>query len=112
MINSPEGRLPRYADLPTLETGDAHAWDVWGRDNQLGAINLLTPERVLAATRLVRRGQVINLNLPLNFDVGMYGDDRGVYEHRVRINRGGGPALIGCIYLPGNPTRDGCTHAR
>jgi kynurenine formamidase len=57
--------LPRYRDLPALGE-DRHAWDVWGRDDQLGTINLLTPERVRHAATLVRSGRMHNLSLPLD----------------------------------------------
>jgi kynurenine formamidase len=39
-------------------------WGRWGDDDELGAINLITPDRVLAAARAVRRGQVISLSRP------------------------------------------------
>jgi kynurenine formamidase len=40
-------------------------WGRWGSDDQLGALNLLTPERVAAAARLVRSGVVVSLSLPV-----------------------------------------------
>jgi hypothetical protein len=42
----------------------------WGADDQLGAANYLTPERVLLATKLVKKGEshglgiVIDPNMP------------------------------------------------
>ncbi len=51
---------PRFADLPFVEgTEERHAWDVWGRDDELGSLNRIGPEQVLAATRLVREGRII-----------------------------------------------------
>jgi kynurenine formamidase len=41
-------------------------WGRWGGDDERGALNLLTPERVVAASRLVRDGVTISLSLPLN----------------------------------------------
>ena len=41
-------------------------WGRWGADDELGALNFITPGRVLAATALPRRGQVISCGL--NFD--------------------------------------------
>ena len=41
-------------------------WGRWGPDDELGALNFITPERILAATALPRRGQVISCGL--NFD--------------------------------------------
>src|SRR6266446_1343066 len=95
--------LPTFDQLPTIEnTGERHSWNVFGADDQLGTINLLDAEAVKAAAGLVRDGRVINLNLPLDFDVGMYGDDRGVYDHRVRINRGGGDDSLDNFALQGS----------
>ena len=41
-------------------------WGRWGEHDQRGALNELTPERVAAATRLVRDGVTVSLSLPLN----------------------------------------------
>ena len=42
--------LPDYDDLPQVPGLDVrHAWDVFGRDDVLGSINLVTPERVARA---------------------------------------------------------------
>ncbi|MCH9036301.1 MAG: cyclase family protein [Chloroflexi bacterium] len=40
-------------------------WGRWGPEDQLGALNLLTPEVVLDAVRLVRQGKVYSLAVPL-----------------------------------------------
>jgi hypothetical protein len=50
---------PAYRDLP-----DGCAWDVL--DPGLGSLELLTPERVAAAARLVRRGARFGLDLRLD----------------------------------------------
>jgi kynurenine formamidase len=50
---------PAYRDLP-----DGSAWDVL--DPRLGSLELLTPERVAAAARLVRAGTRFALDLPLD----------------------------------------------
>lgn len=44
------------------------SWGRWGADDELGALNLLTEDRVVAAARLVRSGIVVSLSLPLNTD--------------------------------------------
>ncbi len=41
-------------------------WGRWGEQDELGALNLITPERILIATALPRLGQVISCGL--NFD--------------------------------------------
>jgi kynurenine formamidase len=41
-------------------------WGRWGSDDERGALNLLTPEHVVAAAGLIRDGVSISLSLPLN----------------------------------------------
>lgn len=65
--------VPRYADLPAAPLGGRSAWGVFP-DADLGAFALQTPERVAAAARLVRRGQVFALQAPMDvIDPGMFG---------------------------------------
>ncbi len=42
-----------------------HNWGRWGDDDQLGALNLLTPEVVRGAMGAVRQGRVLSLSLPI-----------------------------------------------
>ena len=42
------------------------AWGRWGEDDERGALNLITAERVAAAARLVRDGTTVHLGLPLD----------------------------------------------
>lgn len=49
---------------PTSRTGQDN-WGRWGPDDERGALNLLTPEVVLAATKACRTGKVYRLALPL-----------------------------------------------
>jgi len=41
-------------------------WGRWGRDDELGTLNFVSPENIVEAARLVRRGKVFSL--ALNFD--------------------------------------------
>jgi len=45
---------------------EVSTWGRWGGDDQRGALNHLTPERVAAAARLVREGVTVTLSWPLN----------------------------------------------
>jgi len=59
-------RLPSFDELPINPSQPPRsAWGLFGDDDQLGTINLLTPERMLAAAKLIRRGQVFALNWEL-----------------------------------------------
>ena len=56
--------LPSHKDLPVKAGAPAgSSWGLFGDDDQLGTLNLLTPERVAAAAKLVRKGAVFPLNL-------------------------------------------------
>ncbi len=49
--------LPRYDELP-----DGSSWGVWPGNEMFGALNLLTPERAVAAAALVQTGETFALN--------------------------------------------------
>ena len=44
----------------------------YGADDQIGAMNLLTPQKVLEAVRLVQRGQVYRLGVPVGRETPAY----------------------------------------
>jgi kynurenine formamidase len=41
-------------------------WGRWGPDDELGTLNLITPERVRAAAGLVRSGRRVSMAIPIN----------------------------------------------
>jgi kynurenine formamidase len=41
-------------------------WGRWGEDDQRGTLNFITPERLVAAAKLVRTGKVFNLGIPMD----------------------------------------------
>lgn len=60
-------KLPAYDELPVRKNAPpGSAWGVFGDDDELGTLNLLTPERVREATAEVRSGQCFSLDLPLD----------------------------------------------
>lgn len=77
--------------MPTYDELAGHrppysSWDVFGRDDELGTINLLTPDRVAAAAQLVRTGDRINLDHPINAFEPYPTGTRPATEHRVFAN--------------------------
>jgi kynurenine formamidase len=42
-----------------------HNWGRWGAEDEQGALNLLTPEVVVAGARTVREGRVVSLAMPI-----------------------------------------------
>jgi kynurenine formamidase len=72
--------LPSYRDLPR-KAGLPASWGIWDAD-VLGCLNLLTPERVVAAAGLVRRGAVFALNWSMGLpDPPLFG--RQAFTHEV-----------------------------
>jgi kynurenine formamidase len=66
MVDDPTD-LPAYRDLPVVAgMPPGSSWGLWGEDDQLGTLNLLTDERTVRALAHVRSGRVFNLGLPLD----------------------------------------------
>jgi hypothetical protein len=60
-------RLPDYHELPSHGGWPGCAWDVWGKGDQLGTINLLTESLVLrAAKQEIQTGRTVSLNWPIH----------------------------------------------
>ncbi len=65
--SAPRENLPSYAQLPVREGAPAgSAWGVFGDQDEVGTINLLTPARVRAAKDSIKSGKVFSLNLPID----------------------------------------------
>ncbi|KAI7889104.1 putative cyclase-domain-containing protein [Mucor mucedo] len=55
--------LPTFDQLPiSPEYPPQTAWGVWGKEDNLGTLNLLTEERVANAAKYIKRGAVFSLN--------------------------------------------------
>src|SRR5438034_5257552 len=67
-----DGSVQGFCDtswrFDTLTTGRPSNWGRWGADDERGTLNLLSPERILRAVGLVRRGRVYSLQTPLSKD--------------------------------------------
>jgi kynurenine formamidase len=80
--------LPTYEELPPAVGGGRSAWGLFGSDDSIGRLNLLTPEGVLDAVRLVTKGKVFALNAATNaFDPPL---DATRSRTRHRVLRGEG----------------------
>ena len=58
-------------------------WGRWGPDDERGALNYLTPARVLEAARLVRTGETVTLSVPLNTRTGI--DNPAPVDHHMTM---------------------------
>lgn len=75
--------LPSYDELPAAPLGARSAWGVFGADDNVGLFNLQTPERVLEAARLIRRGALFPLDAPVDTFNPPIAATRGVPRHRI-----------------------------
>ncbi|MCU1457046.1 MAG: hypothetical protein JWL73_1138 [Actinomycetia bacterium] len=58
---------PRWRELPEIPgTLARSAWGVFGSDDELGAVNLVTPQCAVDAATLVRTGATYRLDLPID----------------------------------------------
>lgn len=74
--------LPTYQQLPELPSGARSAWNVFGENDQIGLLNLQTPNRIRAAAGLVSTGEMFPLNAELSLiDPPLFG--RAAAEHTV-----------------------------
>ena len=74
--------LPSYDELPDAPKGGRSGWHVFGADDQVGLMNLQTPDRVAAAAAEIRRGAVFALSAEVRmFDPPLYG--RVMPKHRL-----------------------------
>jgi kynurenine formamidase len=107
-------RIPTFAELPVVDDAPPKsAWGVFGRDDQLGSLNFLTPERRQRAARLVRRGATFNLDLPLHLPSPPLIPIRPTYRrHQFRIGTSGRDDVLDNFYLQCSSQWDGLRHVR
>ncbi|EAA66172.1 hypothetical protein AN1054.2 [Aspergillus nidulans FGSC A4] len=76
-------RFPSRRELPKIPGApDDAAW-VWGKDDQIGRLNLLTPARVKAAAAEIKTGEMVRLDLPLDVPkTPSFG--REVFQHKIK----------------------------
>lgn len=60
-------------------------WGKWGPDDQLGAGNYVTPERVAEAAKLIRHGRTFSLALPLDVHGPQFGPNTRVNPQHVML---------------------------
>ncbi len=106
--------LPSWDQLPVKEGAPkGSSWGLFGDDDQLGCINLLTPERVLEAARLVRKGSVFPLNLRIDEpNPPLFG--RRAPEHHL-MGLGGGVGMddyLDSFFPQASSQWDGLRHIR
>lgn len=103
--------VPAYDDLGRASTGPAGtAWGLFGND--VGTLNLVTPQAVVAAAAEVRRGAVFSLNLETILpDPPILG--RGSLEHHsVPLDGGGWDDYYDAFYPQASSQWDSLAHCK
>ncbi|KAI9874893.1 MAG: hypothetical protein M1830_009147, partial [Pleopsidium flavum] len=76
--------FPTRHKLPKIEGAPEGAAWFWGKDDFNGRLNLLTDARVLAASKEIKSGKVIPLNLPLDVPkIPSFG--REEFKHEIKV---------------------------
>jgi kynurenine formamidase len=107
-----EPNLPSYDEL--LERDDApagSAWGLFGKTDELGTMNLLTPDVVRQAAAEIRKGRVFSLNQPISFPQMVA---RGPYHHHIILPTGnrGRDDYLDNFYLQGSSQWDALCHVK
>jgi hypothetical protein len=88
-------------------------WGLFGESDELGMVNVLTSERVLAGARCVQRGASFNLDLPLELDPPVSPSGRGAPQHTItRTSEQLLDDYVDKFYLQGSTQIDGLRHVK
>jgi kynurenine formamidase len=68
------------------QVGETNNWGRWGEDDERGALNLLTPERVLAALGSATSGRIFPLGLPIQRSGVPNVEYRGIPQRLTMVN--------------------------
>jgi len=107
-------KLPGFSDLPLVgNTGERHAWGVFGEADEVGTVNLLGAAQIKQASKLVRTGKVINLSLPLDYPSALYEmPARSGYKHHIEVDRGGRDDYLDNFAMQRSTQWDSLRHIR
>ncbi|KAF4609829.1 hypothetical protein G7Y89_g15794 [Cudoniella acicularis] len=76
-------KFPDRKEVPRREDAPGGAAWVWGKEDYIGRLNLLTPARVTAASKEIKTGEIVPLNLPLNVpEVPAF--NREPFQHEIK----------------------------
>jgi kynurenine formamidase len=75
---------------------DISNWGRWGDDDELGTLNLITPEKRLAASKLVKEGVSVSMALDLNKKQDPL--NTNPFKHTLSVSTFGGHEVAGDVY--------------
>src|SRR5215468_10513798 len=87
-------------------------WGKWGPDDELGTLNYITPDKIAAAAKLVRKGRCVSMAIPINKQAGPDNPNPAVHfmslMHDIPISKSG--LSFGMCYLGMASHGDAHTH--
>ena len=61
-------KIPRFKQLPIRKDAPPESsWGVFGDKDEFGCLNFLTPQGIVDAAKLVKKGKVFRLDTPINY---------------------------------------------
>ncbi len=87
---------PPFSDLPLDKEGPpGNAWGLYGFDDELGALNMITPSTVLAAAQEIRTGERVSLDWYLNLpSYPSFGRPPFNWHMEIRTHPDGTPRVV------------------
>src|SRR5262245_40183039 len=103
-------RLPSYKELLTrTDAPPGSAWGLYGREDEVGAINLMTEAKAVEAAKLVKSGRAFPLNGEFEQpNPALY--RRGNLRHTITGVGAGRDDIIDNFYPQASSQWDGLTH--
>jgi kynurenine formamidase len=89
--------IPRLKEIAAR----CNNWGKWGADDQRGTLNYITPEAIIAAARLVRRGAVFSLAIPFDAKGPQPSHHPRRFNPLHRMMLTGADYVSGALSLPG-----------
>lgn len=109
----PDDGLPTYDELRRRQDAPpGSSWGLWGPDDDIGMVNLLGPTEVCAGVGCIRRGEVFDLDLPLDaFDPPLV-PRRAPPRHTITTSGHHRDDHLDGLHLQGSTQLDGLRHIR
>ena len=69
-------------------------WGEWGKDDELGTLNYITPDKIRRAAALVKSGRSVSMEIPINTVAGPDNPNPAIYymctTHDIDVDAGPG----------------------
>jgi kynurenine formamidase len=106
-------QYPAYDELETFaDTGERHAWGVFGADDEIGCVNFLTEDLVTQAAKEIQQGRVVNLDLPVGEPKDPFWSSRSAPARTEEVTRTSRDDRLDNFYLQGSSQWDALRHHR